>query len=277
MIGRSLLPVREYLLDRIVLRPSRHPIEHPTQHRELIQDGQRKLECFVQRNFQSNALPELLVLKFPGTAGRAERSTGFPMSLLRHHRVEVWTWNPPGYGGSEGRASLRAIADASLTFWEQVTSRRGSEGGTTWLCGNSLGCATALHVAATVKPNVSASGLILRNPPPLIPVVKRVAKGYPLGSLVEPVIESLCESMNAMHTAAQVRIPAVFLQSELDSLVPAEDQNHLIATFGGPSQVVVMKGLEHSCVATDEHLPLIADSIRWLWETTHSEQHVPTP
>ncbi len=106
MIRRSLLPVRQYLLDRMVLRPSRHPIEHPTQQREMLDFGGRKLECFVQRNFEPDQSPELLVLKFPGTAGRAERSTGFPMSLMQEHRVEIWTWNPPGYGRSEGRASL---------------------------------------------------------------------------------------------------------------------------------------------------------------------------
>ena len=196
------------------------------------------------------------------------------MSLMQEHRVEIWTWNPPGYGRSEGRASLGAIAEAALVFWEQVTQRNGRNGLTTWLCGNSLGCVTALHVAATAKPDLSSSGLILRNPPPLIPVVKRVAKGYPLGGLVEPVIESLCESMNAMQTASRVRLRAVFLQSELDSLVPPEDQNRLIATYGGPSRVVVMEGLEHGCIATDEHLPSIAELIRWLWEQTAREQHV---
>ncbi len=276
MIGRSLLPVREYLLDRMVLRPSRHPIEHPTQRRELLDVGRRKLECFVQQNFQSHQFPELLVLKFPGTAGRAERSTAFPMSLMKARRVEVWTWNPPGYGRSEGRAGLRTIADAALAFWEQVTKRRGGPDVTTWLCGNSLGCVSALHVAATVEPDAASSGLILRNPPPLIPVVKRVAKAYPLGNLLDPVIESLCDSMNAMRTSARVNLPAVFLQSELDSLVPPEDQNRLITTYRGPSQVVVMEGLEHGCVATDEHIPLIANSIGWLWERTRCESHVST-
>ena len=273
MIRRSLLPVRQYLLDRMVLRPSRHPIEHPTQQREMLDFGGRQLECFVQRNFERGQAPDLLVLKFPGTAGRAERSTGFPMSMMGDRRVEVWTWNPPGYGRSEGRASLRAIADASLAFWDGVSNRSGGGGLTTWLCGNSLGCVAALHIAATAKPDVCCTGLILRNPPPLIPVVKRVANGYPLGRLVEPVIESLCQSMNAMQTAGRVLLPAVFLQSELDSLVPPEVQDRLIATYGGPSRVVVMEGLEHGCVATDDHLPRIAESIHWLWEHTSREQH----
>jgi pimeloyl-ACP methyl ester carboxylesterase len=274
MIRRSLLPLQKYLLDRMVLRPSRHSIEHPTQRRVMLPFGKQNLECFVQRNFDTDQRPELVVLKFPGTGGRAERSTGFPMSLMEGQRVEVWTWNPPGYGGSEGRASLNVIADAALTFWDQVQQRVGLGEVTTWLCGNSLGCATALHVAAEAKLNPSMTGLVLRNPPPLIPVVKRVARSYPLGVLMEPVIGTLCDSMNAMLTAPRVEAPAVFLQSALDSLVTPEDQNRLIALYGGPSRVVVMEGLEHACPPSDDHLARIAESIQWLWNQTGYESRV---
>lgn len=262
------MPMRQYLLDRMVLRPTRHAIEHPTQQREMLRFGKRRLECFVQRNFEPDQSAELVVLKFPGTAGRAERSTGFPMSLMHEQRVEIWTWNPPGYGRSEGRASLPLIADAALSFWEEVMARNGNHAATRWLCGNSLGSVSALHVAATIRPDASSTGLILRNPPPLIPVVKRVARSYPLGGLMEPVIESLCDSMNAMHTAAGATLPAVFLQSELDSLVPLQDQNQLIARYQGPRRVVVLEGLEHGCPTTDQHAPLIGESVRWLWEQT---------
>ena len=274
MIGRNLLPVRRYLLDRMVLRPSRHPIDHPHLRREMIDFGGRQLECFVQRNFEAALPPDLLVLKFPGTAGRAERSTGFPMSMMETHRVEVWTWNPPGYGRSQGRASLPRIADAAIAFWDQVTKRAGGPEVSIWLCGNSLGCVSALHVAASVKPNMASTGLLLRNPPPLVPVVKRVAANYPLGNLMAPVVESLCDSMNAMISASRVKLPAVFMQSELDSLVPPDFQNRLIANYAGRHRLVVLEGLEHGCIATDDHLPRIAESIRWLWEQTGRNRHV---
>jgi pimeloyl-ACP methyl ester carboxylesterase len=274
MIRRPLLPIRQYLLDRMVLRPTRHPIDHSHQHRELLEVGSRKLECFIQRSFEDDGAPDLLVLKFPGTAGRAERSTGFPMSIMESQRVEVWTWNPPGYGRSEGRASLKSIADAALGFWEHVTRRVGGSDVTTWLCGNSLGCVSALHVAASMNPDIASTGLLLRNPPPLVSVVKRVAQSYPMGSFLDFVAESLCDSMNAMTTANQVKLPAVFLQSELDSLVPPEFQNQLIANYGGEYRLVVLDGLEHGCVATEDQWPRISQSIHWLWEQTRCHRHV---
>ena len=275
MMGKPILSFRQYLLDRMVLRPSRHPIEHAPLSRVMLQSSGRPLECFTQRNYQGDQPPELLVLKFPGTAGRAERSTEFPLSQLGRIRGSMWTWNPPGYGRSAGRASLARIADASIDFWSQVTEREAGESTSIWLCGNSLGCATTLHVAASVQPDPRRCGIVLRNPPPLIPVVKRVAQRYPFAGLVSPVAESVCDRMNVTVTARKVTLPAVFLQSELDTLVPVEYQNQVVEAYAGKSQVVLLEGLSHGGVATEFHEPMIEDSIRWLWKRTRSKINEP--
>ena len=260
--------IRRYLLDRMVLRPSRHPLEHPSQRRVMLHVQGQPLECFVRKNFDDGRPPDLLVLKFPGTAGRAERSSEFPISMLGDARVAIWTWNPPGYGRSGGRASLPRIAQAALEFQTQVQQSYGDPPMSVWLCGNSLGCVTALHVAATAQLDPTRSGMIMRNPPPLISVVTRVTKQYPLSGLMRGVIDSLCDSMNAMLTAKQVELPAVFLQSELDTLVPPSDQDRLIEAYAGPRQVVNLQGLGHGCIATELHEPLIQASIQWLWGQT---------
>lgn len=270
MIRRPIQSFRRYLLDRMVLRPSRHPMEFMPQQRVMLHGGSAPLECFVQSNFDDEESPaDLVILKFPGTAGRAERSTTFPMSMLSPLRVTMWTWNPPGYGRSGGRASLQMIASAAVEFWHQVTDRYSHEL-PTWLCGNSLGCVTALSVAASVRPDPNRCGIILRNPPPLKPVVKRVARRYPMGAWMGPVADALCDSMNAMTTARQCQLPAVFLQSELDSLVPVPYQNRLIRAYGGPRQCVLMEGLTHGGIATEVHQPQIQQSIQWLWENCAS-------
>lgn len=268
MLHRPIHSFRQYLLNRMVLRPSRYPIEPSTQQRVMLTANERPLECFVQQNFDSDDPPELLILKFPGTAGRAELATTFPAAMLGDVRVEMWTWNPPGYGRSSGRASLARIADAAIEFWTQVTQRRRGATTSVWLCANSLGCVSALHVAASLQPDPRTSGMIMRNPPPLVPVVKRVAERYPLGGWIHPVVESLCDSMNAMHTAGQVTLPAVFLQSELDTLVPIAYQNQVIDAYAGQHRVVLMEGLDHGGIATEQHEPRIEDSIGWLWERT---------
>tara|TARA_R110002049_G_scaffold4601_3_gene31755 strand:+ start:11634 stop:12455 length:822 start_codon:yes stop_codon:yes gene_type:complete len=265
------------VLDHLVLRPSRHEIPIATQQRVMLDASTGKIECLVHR---STAKPDssptsknLVVLKFPGTAGRAERSSRFPADMLTAVSsqpvvADVWTWNPPGYGRSEGRATLASVMTASIDFWQQVTRQYPDPATRVWLCGNSLGCVTALHVAATIQPDTNRTGVILRNPPPLIPVVKRIAHRYPLGRLIDPVAETLDPRMNATVTAGQVNLPAVFLQSELDSLVPPRMQQNIVDAYAGQKRVVTLGGLEHDCLHDETHESEIRDALLWLWNTS---------
>ncbi len=268
MLRRPLRSFRRHLLDRMVLRPSQHPIQAPHMERVMLPCESDAIECFVQQNYNGSERPELLVLKFPGTAGRAERSTAFPTSMLESKRSAIWTWNPPGYGASSGQASLSSMACAASDFWTAVTQRQAGPETSIWLCGNSLGCASVLHIAATHAPDPSRTGLILRNPPPLRRVIKRAAKPYPHFGLINPVVADLCDSMDTMKTAGKVNLPAVILQSELDTLVPIDFQNEMLEQYGGPFRKVVMRGLDHDGLATEHHESQIGESIRWLWKYT---------
>jgi pimeloyl-ACP methyl ester carboxylesterase len=268
MIRRPIQSFRRYLLDRMVLQPTRHEIDFAPKRREVLNIEGEPLECFVQQNYLSDEPPELLALKFPGTAGRAERSTEFPMSQFPNLRCVTWTWNPPGYGGSAGRASLSRIANASIEFWRQVVQREAGPNTCVWLCGNSLGCVSAMNVAAALPKNSLRTGMLLRNPPPLTEVVKRIADRYPLGNLMGPVADSLMDSMNVLRTASEITLPAVFLQSELDELVPVGMQDEVIKEYAGPHRVVLMEGLSHGGLATDFHTEAIEASMEWLWEQT---------
>lgn len=262
---------RRLLLDRLVLRPTRHPLEPGTGQRVTLTAVGLPLECLVHRRGPASPELDLLLLKFPGTAGRAERSTAFPLSAYAAMfpqpplAGEVWTWNPPGYGNSGGRATLPGIAEAALDFVREVIARRAGAATRVILCGNSLGCAPALHAASRDLLPASRSGLILRNPPPVVPVVRRIARRYPLGRLLDPVAESVCDTMNVLVTAASVELPVVFLQSECDTLVPRELQSQVHASHPGPQRVVTLEGLEHDGIPDDTHQAAIADALRWLW------------
>ncbi len=263
-----LNPIRRRLIDRMVLRPSRHPIDHGQQQRTELRWTGGPLECFVQRHESSHGHSRVLVIKFPGTSGRAEQSTGLPLTLLEGVGGTTWTWNPPGYGRSSGRASLPSIAEAAIEFANQVIEQEADENTTVWLAGNSIGCATALNVAAAVELNRKRTGIVLRNPPPIVNVVKHIAARYPLGHLIHRLAESVHEPMNVLKTAGKVGLPAVFLQSGADTLVPPDMQNRVIQEYGGDHQLVVMEDLSHDGPATDEHEQRIRDSLHWLLEQT---------
>jgi pimeloyl-ACP methyl ester carboxylesterase len=274
MISGTITSLRHRILDRLVLRPSRHEIDPGAQQRVMLSWGSRAepLECFVQRFGDESRPLDLLVVKFPGTAGRAERSTPFPAKFDAAENSEVWTWNPPGYGRSRGKASLHRIEQAALDFWRQMLgSSRIAPTTRIWVCGNSLGCVPALRVAGNVD-SQRRMGLILRNPPPLAEVVKEVATKYPMGRMIHPVADSLRDSMNAIVIAEKVTWPAVFLQSELDELVLPEMQNKVIEAYAGEKQMVVLEGLSHGGIASEDDEQLIDQSLHWLWSETNGHQ-----
>ena len=123
-------------------------------------------------------------------------------------------------------------------------------------------------IAAKHAPDPKRAGLILRNPPPLRRVIKRAAKPYPHFGLINPVIAELCDSMDTMKTAPRVNLHAVVLQSELDTLVPVDFQNEILECYGGPFRKVLMEGIDHDGLATEQHEPEICKSVRWLWKHT---------
>ena len=81
MLSQPIMSLRRSVLDRLVLRASRHEIPVATQQRVIWQVAGGRLETFVHRSTAPAGTADLVVLKFPGTAGRAERSSRFPANL----------------------------------------------------------------------------------------------------------------------------------------------------------------------------------------------------
>jgi pimeloyl-ACP methyl ester carboxylesterase len=262
-----------------VLYPSRDPIDAGEQQRYAIETPQGRLACFVHQTGPDAPAaasardaappPDLLVLKLPGTGGRGERSSRFPGDLLPHLRSEIWTWNPPGYGESTGRASLTALASAVVALFDEVIERRYGPETRIWLAGNSLGCALASHLASQRH----VDGMLLRNPPPLVETIEASARNrYPgrfqplaraagrwLARGVPPPLDLLC-------TASRCHAPAIFMQSEQDRLVPPSLQRQVHARYAGPWRLLTMPGLEHEDPPSEADIKRLTALLPWLWE-----------
>ncbi|MCO8120801.1 alpha/beta hydrolase [Stieleria sp. TO1_6] len=262
--------LQRILLDQFILRPSRHEIAYAPKQRHLVTADGMTDEFFIghsppplnQADDELRAA-EMLVLKFPGTAGRAERASEWPCSFLPDVTAQICSWNAPGYGRSSGRASLSKMAPRALHFWQTLKTQFDLGSMKVWIVGNSLGCATATYLAG--HPDVRAEGLILRNPPPLVDVFKHIAQRYPMGRWTGSIAESLPPEMNLQLTAPRADLPTVMLQSELDSLVLPTLQMEIYDLLPNAKRLVVMQGLDHDSVATEDHEDDIADAIRWLW------------
>lgn len=152
--------IAQMIADRLVLKPTRHEIPTTGKSRLTIPFRRGVLEVWTQQaGMTPRSEPEFYVLKFQGTAGRAERSTYHPLDYWTERRAELWSVNPPGYGGSSGSASLRTLSAAAETVYQELV--RVANGRPIVIMGNSLGTISALYLAA----RHDIAGMVLRNPP----------------------------------------------------------------------------------------------------------------
>ncbi|WP_146389140.1 alpha/beta hydrolase [Allorhodopirellula solitaria] len=326
-ILRSLASLRNLFLDRCVLRPTRQAIDPGDLRRcELslapsATGPARTIECYVATDLATkmatdpaaNELPQesplqgattladwddapapkTLLIKFPGTAGRAERSSPFPLNLVADQdgqtdpsraespgnpagHYEAWTWNPPGYGQSTGRASLVDLVPAAEAFATAVVRSRCGPDTQIWLCGNSLGCLSALSLAARpadwLPPESTADRCVLwlRNPPDLANTILRVADRYASRPWMRRLVAHLPADLSSIDNAAHCHLPAVFLMSEFDELVPPSIQQKIHDAYAGEHSVVTLTDLGHGGLIEEQHYPDIQAALSWLMEAATS-------
>jgi uncharacterized protein len=257
------MTLASWLADRMILCPTRQPIEAEGQTARFIKTRYGEVQIFTRRLMRVAGAkqPTLRFLKLPGTGGRAERSTIFPAHFAPNIASEVVAWNPPGYGNSGGRAHLSDLVPAATDVYDQL---QGELDIPTVAVGNSLGCCVALGLAIQ-RP---LAGLILRNVPPLRELCRlrdRWWNAWQGGSLVASGVP---DTLDAMQLAPQVTVPAVFLQSQLDQVVPLPLQQLVAAKFAGPKQQVILENSDHGTPLDDSHLAAIHPAILWLLATS---------
>ena len=240
----------KWLTDRIVLRPTRHEIACQSERRWITWSG-GQFEAWVQRTGQGR--PDLYVLKFPGTGGRAERSTSHPADCWDDLSIEIWTINPPGYGGSPGRASLRSKAAVAEAAWASISDA--AEDRPVIVTGNSLGTIPATFLASRFP----LGGLILRNPVPLRHVIR--SRYGRLSSIIAwQVPNQLC----ALTNAGKSQAPAVIVSCGKDRIVPSHLQTQFISRYAGDSRVLLLTDADHSDPPDDQEMAEYETLLQWL-------------
>ena len=257
------------LADRLVLVPSTDSIDPEDRQRILIPFGDGNLEAWSNEVHQDVESPKLIALKFPGTGGRAERAGPHPCELWTNVASKIWTINPAGYGGSDGPATLQTMTAQADAVFEFVRSQLPDH--KILLIGNSLGCLSALYLAARHK----VAAVYVHNPPPLQQVIAGRPKynwwNFGMAKFVAAQIPS---ELDAIANAARCECPAFFLRSEKDTVVPESYQRKIIDAYAGELQEFVIPGAEHDqFVAEEDHERYCAEVIRfgekWMARSTN--------
>lgn len=255
------------LADRLILCPSTESIDTEDRKRFLITTANGQVETWVLPNrspfpsdLPENGTPQknLIVLKFPGTAGRAERSGIHPAEAWPTINTEIWTVNQLGYGGSDGPATIGSFPTTAAAVFKFLADRYPRH--SILVIGNSLGCLPALFLAANFK----ISGLYLRNPPPIQQMIRsRPRYSWWNFGLSHWIAAEVPQELDMIANAAKSDAPCLFVQSELDRMVPCRYQNLIIRQYSGPNRVFQIDGDHHDRVSEARQSEYF-DALDWL-------------
>lgn len=222
------------LVSRGFLRPSHHYI--PCRKHELLLDAPwGRVQVWREYSGAPQGQPRVRFLRFLGSRGRAEMATLDPADRLEGD-AEVWTVNPPGFGATTGPSDLEHYADCALMA--AAALREHSKGQPVWAYGKSIGTTAALLAAA----DGLVHGVILRNAMPLRELLERRYAWRTLGLSTLLAKRTIPSRLDSLANAGRARVPALFLVSREDRVVPPPFQREVIAAYGGPATVLEVQG-----------------------------------
>lgn len=264
----SGLPLLAWVTDRVILGATRHPIPAEGKSRHLLSlPGIGQLEIWISRLGPESAVdPDIYVLKFPGTASRAEDPTDALAHWWPERCVEIWSVNPPGYGSSSGSPSLRNFPSMSRIALEALRDQ--ADGIPIVLHGESLGCVSSLHLAARHP----VDAILLRDPPPLRETMRSRHDTGILGWVAGLLSQHIPEELDTIENASKAAAPAVMVLSQQDRVVPFDLQCRVSDAYSGPRQSLVLTEADHGDPPTPRELGEFRILTRWLWDTMENER-----
>lgn len=247
------------LTDRMVLWPSTDPVDPGELERQLIPVDGGHLEAWTTQFQTGDSRRNLLLVKFPGNAGRAERSTANPAHLLQNVASEVWTINPFGYGGSVGPATLQRYPEMVDAVYEAVRAQFPDH--KLLVYGRSLGSISALAMAA----NYPVDGVYLWNPVPIHQMIAtRLVYALPTLGLSRVFAMQIPRELDAIRNAESCNAPCLIITSGQDKMVPPKFQARIARHYAGPKQIFDMPDSGHEDSIPDELEQKYRQDICWL-------------
>ncbi|MEM7781842.1 MAG: alpha/beta fold hydrolase [Planctomycetota bacterium] len=249
------------IADRTILCPTTQWIDPGDKERVLIQTAGGSVEAWSETiQPDSNPTHQAILIKFPGTGGRAERSGVYPANLWDRLTTTIWTVNHRGWGGSEGPATLQNFTETCDAVWG--AAKRTHPDKKVILYGNSLGCVSAIYLASR---QTDVAGLYIRNPPPLHQMIAtRPRYAWTSLGMSKWVANQIPAELDCIANAKNSVCPLLFLTSEKDRVVPPRYQDEVFENFSGIKKRFWIQGGGHASTIPDSQSEEYVTSCRWL-------------
>ncbi len=260
------MSILERIANRLILSPSSNPIDAEGKSRLVVQSGTHQIDVWTENTGVETNDPNnrLLAIKFPGAAGRAERSTLHPFHIWRHANVEVWTVNHRGYGNSTPPASLRSFANTISAVWERARAEYPERRIVAY--GNSLGSISALHLAARYP----VAGVYLRNPVPLKQLISMRPKySWPSLGTSRFVGNVVPIELDSIDNAGSTACPILFIKSEKDRVIPGPFQDLIWNSITSSKRRFIIRDADHHHRITEAQESEYVESLQWLFSELH--------
>ena len=189
--------------------------------------------------------------------GNAEEVTSFaPFAAEAYGQRAVLLVNYRGYGASTGKPGERALVADAIEVFDAIARRGDLDTSRIALHGRSLGSGVAVQVAAA-RP---ARCVLLTSPfASARDVAQEIYPWLPVGLLMRHPFDS------ARH-APTLRMPALILMGDADTLVPMHHSERLASLWAGPVQRVAFPGFGHNDVSLN---PRYASAVHAFLDSCH--------
>lgn len=127
--------------------------------------------------------------------------------------------------------------------------------------GNSLGTAVALAVAARYR---DMAALILRNPPPLRQLIVGRHAWYSFWVGAWLIASRVPRSLDSIGNARGSDVPALFVTSGQDRVVPPPYQELVYEAYAGPKRQLTLPQADHHDFPSEDDIPHYRRHLDWL-------------
>jgi uncharacterized protein len=186
--------------------------------------------------------PRALVIYFPGNA---EEATSQAAEANRYGERAVLLMNYRGYGESGGKPGERALVSDAIELHDWATRRTDIDPARVAVHGRSLGSGVAVQLAAA-RP---VRAVLLTSP--FESLAAMAGAHYPW----LPTSLLLRHRFDSLSLAPGLRMPAIFLVAQRDTLVEPAHSHRLADAWGGPTQRLSFEGRGHNDLEIDPRYP----------------------